>query len=347
VMMRRILLVSNMPHPLLTSTFKDWVDVAVVVPKAPAKGVIGAVVNSLFFLWVVVRFSFANPGSKGSVNFHYPNIRFLPAFLFLFSTGRAIRLSLWGSDYLKVAGWKKKILSFMISRATAVSVASESAADNVAREYSCPREKVFVSPFLISDIDNYLLRSCSSKSDIDGHRLFVLCGTNGSENQQFNFIANALNSLSLEASRLVKFRFHIAYGGDPSYFISDQLNKCVDVEFDKTFYRGAELVEYRHQFHVLIQIQKTDQLSAAMLEHLALGAVVITGSWLPYKSLLQAGIYMYLIDRPDDLARALQDVIFGFDKYKDLSKNNKNVVKRNFSKVVVLESWRKFFRYEI
>lgn len=339
---RQVLIVANMQHPLLYSTFSDFPNVRVVGPLYKSNSFLSVLVNSFFFLFVIFQFVICKRGRYKAVDIHYPNVRFLAAFFFLLLFRMDVKLSLWGSDVLKVSGFRRAVLGFMMRHSSAISVASSSMADLVIDSYGCARAKIYVAPFCIPQIEEYLkdgviVRHCTNQQFIN-----VLCGTNGSDNQQFPGIVSAINALSASVFSSARFLFHMGYGGDKTRFVSESVTRDAVIAFDNNFYQGSDLLEFRRTIQVLIQVQKTDQLSAAMIEHLALGAVVITGSWLPYKGLLDAGVFLYLIDDLDDLSSAIEDVINRYDFYASLCVRNKHLLSESFSKFSVNEMWNNF-----
>lgn len=342
-MHRVILVVANMMHPLLSSTFSNKNDVFIISPIYRSNNLLSPLINSLFFAWKVFAFSFKNRGSHVVVDFHYPNIRFLLAFVLLKFINADVRLSLWGSDLLKVSGFKLRILRYMVKNCGSISVASKAIADIVVSSFEIDYGRVYVAPFRIPQIESFLSVGVSVDRPVGDGLITVLCGTNGSDNQQFPSIVNAINFLSVVALQKAIFLFHMAYGGDKTKYILGAACSAAVLRFDCCFYSGVDLVEFRRSAQVLVQVQKTDQLSAAMLEHLALGAVVITGSWLPYKDLLDSGVYMYLINNVDELAHAIDDVLCNYSHYANLCSKNKGILSGLFSGDSVDERWRAFF----
>lgn len=342
-MRRVVLVVANMAHPLLVSTFSDKDDVFIIGPVYLSNNLFSPLINSLFFVWKVIAFVIKNMGSHVVVNFHYPNMRFLLSFILLRFLKIDVKLSLWGSDFLKVYGLRRRILQYMIRNCSSLSVASRTMAEIVVSSVGLDHERVYVAPFRIPHIESFLSAGASvNHLDGDG-AITVLCGTNGSENQQFPSIVNAINLSSAIVRQKAVFLFHMAYGGDKTEYILGAVIPSAVVKFDYGFYSGADLIGFRRTAQVLVQIQKTDQLSAAMIEHLALGAVVITGSWLPYNDLLDSGVYMYLINDAEELGHAIDDVLCNYSHYSELCSKNKAILAGLFSGASVDERWRTFF----
>lgn len=330
-----------MPHPLLRSTFATMSNVFIANPVLNSKHFAAVFLNSAWFFFEVLCFFVKNIRCKKVINFHYPNIRFMPAFILARILRLEIKISIWGSDFLKAAGFRSKILEFMIRNSDGISVASESMVDLLKTKYAAIKKKVYIAPFSIPFIDQYI-KTKSVLQISAAKKIRILCGTNGSENQQFLAIARAINATPIDFREKVQFFFHMAYGGNRQKELVEIIDKEIDIIFSTDYHYGQELVNFRKKFQVLVQIQKTDQLSAAMIEHLALGAIVITGRWLPYESLINYGIYIYLIDDANDLGDAITEVATSFDHYSKLCQNNKEIISEKFSTRATQEAWRSF-----
>jgi hypothetical protein len=70
-----------------------------------------------------------------------------------------------------------------------------------------------------------------------------------------------------------------------------------------------DLARLRCATDIMVQVQPTDQLSGAMQEHLHAGSVVITGAWLPYGVLSDAGVRFWTINDRAGLAKELEACI--------------------------------------
>ena len=70
-----------------------------------------------------------------------------------------------------------------------------------------------------------------------------------------------------------------------------------------------DITHLRNATDIFVQLQKTDQLSGSMTEHLVAGNIVITGSWLPYKEFSEVGVRLITVDRVAEVGQELNKVM--------------------------------------
>ena len=77
---------------------------------------------------------------------------------------------------------------------------------------------------------------------------------------------------------------------------------------------------------IMIHVQITDQLSSTMLEEMYANSVVIAGSWLPYRSLHEMGVYFLDVDSIPDVTGILEDVVRDIGFYRQKCEGNPQIV---------------------
>lgn len=157
----------------------------------------------------------------------------------------------------------------------------------------------------------------------------VTCGYSAAKIVRHEKIIEALvENRSLLGDCTVVFPMTYGSGGELTRGLVRQ--RLVELEIDAKVldqYLSIEEVQYlRLATDIFVHIQSRDQFSASMLEHLAAGAVVITGKWLPYESLVEGGAYLVLLNHEDELASVLSEVIKNLESHKVKSRVNKEVV---------------------
>ena len=100
-----------------------------------------------------------------------------------------------------------------------------------------------------------------------------------------------------------------------------------------------KMAEYALVSDIMVHVQTTDQLSSTMLEEMYAGSVVVAGSWLPYASLHNKGIFFLDTDSIDGLSGILEEVIVNIDEYKLKCKDNASLVYENSSWESVSGKW--------
>jgi len=170
----------------------------------------------------------------------------------------------------------------------------------------------------------------------------VVCGTNASPNQQLLEVIDVLDRW--EDCRSYRFIFPLAYG-DINYreaVKSRLLCSRLNYQVNEKFMVGSELALFRLNADVLIQVQKNDFLSGAMLEHAYAGSKIITGSWLPYAQIRDRGISWFevgsLQELPFSLALAVKNEV-------DVSRNKDIVAEIARWSEVILE-WKAIYSHE-
>ena len=98
-----------------------------------------------------------------------------------------------------------------------------------------------------------------------------------------------------------------------------------------------ELTDLRLNSDVFINLQDSDQLSGAMLEHLCADNIVITGNWINYDVLKHAGVAYHSIDSISDLSSLFDSLDF-YDK-----PNNREVIARDYLPENVLNKWNQIY----
>jgi hypothetical protein len=94
----------------------------------------------------------------------------------------------------------------------------------------------------------------------------------------------------------------------------------------------------------MIQLQTSDQFSGSMQEHLYTRNVVITGSWLPYKTMKDFGVNFIEIDKVSELANSLAKVIANYNEYYSNTDNNPEAILKLSSWQYNIQDWLALYR---
>ena len=90
---------------------------------------------------------------------------------------------------------------------------------------------------------------------------------------------------------------------------------------------------------VFIHAPVSDALSGTMLELLYASNVVITGSWLPYKTFKAANLSYFEITDFKELSEKLDTVIENFETEKEHTLKNKSLVRSTFVSEKLVQKW--------
>lgn len=89
-------------------------------------------------------------------------------------------------------------------------------------------------------------------------------------------------------------------------------------------YSDFEIARLRNATDIMIQLSKSDALSASIIESFFTGSIIISGKWLPYKIFREANLHFYELD---DINQELPELILKLSKNieteLELCRNNK------------------------
>lgn len=233
--------------------------------------------------------------------FHYLSAQVFLAIPILVLLNKKIILHFWGTDYARFKGLRnRRLMRFFIRKLSVITFANELALDEFKSEF--PMSNVRKLTFGLESVD--YIDKCMAEGIQQGGAAtlpIVVCGTNSSPNQQLLEIIDVLDAWG--GHDKYKFVFPLAYG-DLGYKKSVEqrlLKSSLCYEVKDEFMVGEQLAQFRLSAAILIQVQKNDFLSGAMLEYAYAGAKVITGKWLPYNQLRSKGIEWFEVAKLSDL----------------------------------------------
>lgn len=255
------------------------------------------------------------------VAFHYltPRSVLLAFLLNAFNVKYVIHF--WGSDYYY---WEKRnnpLLRVVLRNAKYVTFANSQILDQAKCLWGIGNCKVL--RFGLEAIDLIDESKCGYRKN---GLVRVVVGTNCHVNQQHLAIIDAIEKIPKRLIEDVVFVFPLNYGYpmNKRVVINRLSSASFKYEVVEKYMMGKELADFRLGTHVLIQVQKTDAMSGAMLETLYAGGKVLTGTWLPYYDLRNEGVDWFEVDTVSDITVALPLALLNeIDRRK-----NKEIVSR-------------------
>ncbi|BDP31591.1 hypothetical protein [Vibrio vulnificus] len=324
-----------MRHPAVEYTLNSFDKVKIIKVKY---GFLSILYLPLHVLSALIK------DNKASFNFQYANYRYIFAIIILIILKKNYSVSLWGSDYYKCHGVRKKIIEIILQNANRVSIASRDSKRFLKKKFELVDAEVI--PFLIPNLET-IAQECNSNFNLDkAKKKRILCGTNGSSNQQFDLIVESLNNAKDKLANNYIIVFHLSYGLDKeTKLIVDNFVNTTSIECEVVYeyFQGKALADFRGSIDILIQIQKTDQLSAAMLEHLVQNKLAITGDWLPYDDLNDIGVKYKTISK-NNIVSELSSVLMCLDDFtiSEFMAKNKEKIINNYGNSVLTKKWYEF-----
>ncbi len=288
-------------------------------------------------------------------HFHFMQYSYLRE-LFLVPKNKKIVCSFWGSDLLRT----NDLLNFYfvkkaLYQSTVITCQSMELREIILSKFGRDLyDKIQVSMFPIEekiyslmDINYERIEKISDfkkKFDYATDKLNILIGHSGSP---FN---NHIKIISALKNCRYKDKLHLII--NLNYAISENKKKKYKKELYEVlqpigssyvilekFFIEDELAVSRLASDIFIHTPVSDALSSTMLELLYASNIVITGSWLPYKTFKKAKLTYYEIDTFSELSLKLDLLIENFNSEKELAKNNKLAVKEHFFNNDIVTKW--------
>lgn len=271
--------------------------------------------------------------------------------------GKALRktaprliLTVFGSDFFQLANWKKRWMRPVFQSADFITSNNSIALESIRTGFSADAEQMRLCRFGFNALDklaefNHVIREQSRSSlGIPQEKTVICIGYNYDSIQQHIPILRAIagNPELLKLRDELFFLVPMTYGTEQVYK-SAILQTLKEFPFEyrtfENFLSEEENAHLRKAPDIMIQLQKSDSLSASTQEHMYAGNLLITGSWLPYADMLKAGIYYRTIDSVEEIGGELADTLSSLTHEKTLCAPNPEVIYRMSSWASNLPSW--------
>lgn len=281
-----------------------------------------------FFLLLKIIFAYFFVQAKGYkvVNIHYCLGYYYYFFNYMIFKPKIV-ITIYGSDYYCLEENRRKKMKKIFSIAHRINFTNAKTMEEVNHYYNYSfQNKMQVVPFGISlleviDKKRYEKAIIKKKWNIPEDSLVITCGSNGREAQNHEKMIEAIESNYAQFNRNIYMILPLTYLANKERIntIREKLCKSMmkhSFVIIDSFLSSEEIAELRIVSDVMINVQNTDQFSAAMQEYIYADNLVITGAWLPYDVFLDSGVCMKLIRSFDDLPQTILDTINNFDNYE-------------------------------
>jgi glycosyltransferase involved in cell wall biosynthesis len=229
----------------------------------------------------------------------------------------------------------------------------------ILREFSginpeIPSEKYLVH---IPPLNSISLKSDTGKSskledfqkkfNIENSLIKISCSSTIHSYDQHYRVIDALKKLKNREKVLLMFL--LTYGGTKEELdgILEKIKLDLpgfNVRIITTFLSDSELAAYRALTDIYINMRTSDQMSGAILESLAEGAMLISAGWLNYEILDNLGINYKKVNGFEGLTAIVDESIAGLDEYKKAySSRNAEKIKETYSVEVVMKKWEALY----
>jgi hypothetical protein len=233
--------------------------------------------------------------------------------------------AVWGSDFYKRSSNERMVFQ-MMDICDLVVISTQNMVEDITAVHHIDSAKIRNCLFGLAPLERLMKMedenssSAKKKLGFDPDDILITCGYNGSPNQQHLAIISSLSRILKNNPKPIKLLVPITYGGDSKYhqeIKSALIHSGLDYKIYDTFLPDEVVSYLRKATSIMLQIQQSDAFSGSMQEHLFCKNIVITGSWLPYQSLLDKNIYYEAIDDLTQLDDKLLYVIDNFELLRD------------------------------
>lgn len=244
-------------------------------------------------------------------------------------------LSFWGSDILRVSRRVLHMEKRLFDHADVITFISDDMKEKIkeafGKKYDEKLRKIDFGSEILDCIDALSdedVRGFKQNNGIPEGKKCLVIGYNRNKSQQHTAILQSMIDSGLNTEDVAVI-FPWTYGtDDPEY--RDQIEQLVKGKYEYVFLQDKlsteEVACLRRISDLMVQTQTTDALSSSMLETIYAEKDVITGSWLHYDELNQAGVQLHYVDSLDDVGSTIREVLM--NPFSDQTKeHNKEIIR--------------------
>lgn len=266
---------------------------------------------------------------------------------------RKLFVTFYGGDF----DWLSVFRHAMNRRTTSISdgvfAENEKMLEKIIKKYHLDKHNSGVLRFLMANFVSFesFLRQTTRQAQQESWAAgkgIIVCGYSAGHIMRHREMMDALDLINGEFSNY-KVIFPMTYGwraGEMRAMVQQRLaSSQYDAEVIEEFLPVEKLHSLRLAADIFINIQVRDQLSSSMMEHLAAGSIVITGTWFPYGTLIEKGVFFVQINKPSELAEALAHVLRNIEEFRKRSEVNREIILNMTNWEVVKKNW--YEQYEL
>lgn len=274
--------------------------------------------RGLKFLWFVARYRqllSRLAGGYDAVHVFYLSAIWGVLANSLARKGRRVIVTVFGSDVYRATAWLRPWQRILLRRADRITASNADTLEAARRIAPIDPSRCGIVRFGLRPLDH--IERLRSEGDRAHHkramgilpdRIVVVAGYNASPYQHHAAIIDALKELGVERTRDIEVLLPMTMGGDAAYIRHVEARMVASGLSHRLFTHlmtDEEVARLRLATDIMVQVQPTDQLAGAMQEHLAAGTVVLTGAWLPYGVLREAGVRFWTVNAREEVRDAL------------------------------------------
>lgn len=288
-------------------------------------------------------------------HFHFMQYSYLRE-LFLVPKNKKIVCTFWGSDLLRT----NDILNFYfvkkaLNRATVITCQSQELKEIILSKFGrnlTNRIQIALFPTYekiydlmdVNEQNHEAINLFKSNYSYSNDKLNVLIGHSGSTSNNHLKIIKSLENLKHKNKIHLIINLNYAITSTEKEIYTKELTEVLNtldissVILEK-FFVNDDLAISRLSSDIFIHAPVSDALSGTMLELLYASNVVITGSWLPYKTYRKANLNYHEIYDFFELSEKLDAIIDTISSEKIKASKNKAFIKDYFSNDRIIVNW--------
>ena len=261
-----------------------------------------------------------------------------------------LNLNVGGSDFYRTGKGEKDFKRNLIACADVITAETEATVREFETYYKEEAgNKIGLLPFgievleLINSSNKIPRNVIKEKYHIPPGKIVVTCGHNANSEHQHRKIIEALCRMPVNVREQIACIFPMTYPQEREIYISEIENRLKETNLSYVilteFMDFQGMAEYALISDIMIHVQRTDQLSSTMLEEMYAGSIVIAGTWLPYQSLHDMGIFFLDVDAISDITESVEEAVVNIQKYKKKCAGNKEIVWKHSSWDELASRW--------
>jgi len=288
-------------------------------------------------------------------HFHFMQYSYLRE-LFLVPKGKKIVCTFWGSDLLRTSDiFNFYFVKKALNRADIITCQSVELKEIILSKFGRNLDnkiKIAIFPLdekIYADIDlnrtqENVINAFKEKYNYSLSKINVLIGHNGSPSNNHIKIIESLKAFQNKDKMHLIVNLNYALDAHTKLEYKAKLTQLLEQSkmsfvLLETFFSKEELAISRLATNVFIHTPISDALSGTMLEMMYASSIVITGSWLPYKTLKKAQLHYHEIDDFLEFGFKLDSIIENFQLENECNIKNADRIQEYFFTDTLIENW--------
>ena len=258
------------------------------------------------------------------INIHFTQYYMCFVMRYLRKMSKAIILTPWGSDILRVhSKFKLILLKRAYRKADLVTVGPRGPIGNIiSNVFKVDKNRMIplawgseTIDYINDHLDSISQREAQRRLGLD-NKYIITCGYNAFPEQRHMDIIDAVEKVKSILPNNIVLLFPVTYGTESrkGEYIGVLKRRCQELNLPAVFYEHYLSVEdtylLRRASDMFIHVQTTDAGNSTIMEYCICGSKIIHGSWLHYKWLDYPPLFYYPVKKMEDLPTTISEAYF-------------------------------------